>query len=71
MPAPKPFDILVLGPMALRQRGMVASEPRTRDLKRLIESIVADIQTERGADGPAFRVVAPAPPTSSSPASST
>src|SRR5262245_7597390 len=59
MPDPKPFDILVLGPMALKQRGMVASEPRTRDLKRLVESIVADIRSERGADGLSFRVVAP------------
>ena len=51
MPDLKPFDILVLGPMALKHRGMVASEPRTRDLKRLVESIVADIRSERSADG--------------------
>jgi hypothetical protein len=59
MPDREPFDILILGPMALKRRGVVVPEPRTLDLKRLVEEIVADIHADPGADAPRFRVMAP------------
>jgi hypothetical protein len=59
MPEREPFDILILGPMALKRRGVVVPERRTLDLKRLVEGIVADIQADSGANAPRFRVMAP------------